>query len=389
MNIGIWTASVVLGAGLPLHFLYDSGDSRQRASEWLAPWLLLAISAAVSGYFINEQGRELTAARADVSTYRDILHAQNLLPSRGGQPSTLHKVLLGTKGTKHVRILGINGLGVLHGHRKSLQEILRNPEHTIDVLLLDPESKAFENCAKEEEKGEDPDDPSRIEKEWVASIAILRDIAIQLRKSGAKAVEQRLKIRLHQAKPDRSLLVVATPEVYRAVPLAPVLGIGARQTVGVKPGRTEPQDNPDSKKLGKYLLLNIYPLSPKLSGQSSLSFLVNDTWVEYTENLAYFDCLWCCQDTVRMDVEKLIDYDNFSDFVIEDLRALLTQGTGGNFPPQEGLVEKEGASAWLDYFRPRTCRKKLRKAEMDLYPRGYSDPQCSCEPSQFLRMDYG
>ena len=68
-----------------------------------------------------------------------------------------------------------------------------------------------------------------------------------------------------------------------------------------------------------------------------------------------------------MDVEKLIDYDNFSDFVIEDLRALLTQGTGGNFPPQEGLVEKEGASAWLDYFRPRTCRKKLRKAEMDLY----------------------
>ena len=87
-----------------------------------------------------------------------------------------------------------------------------------------------------------------------------------------------------------------------------------------------------------------------------------------------------------MDVKKLIDYDTFSDFVIEDhLEALLTQnkrapgngrGTDGNFLSQEGLVE---------------CRKKLREPEMDLYPEGgYSDefPRCICKPSQFLRMDY-
>ena len=106
MNIGIWTASVVLGAGLLDIFRYDSSNSRQRATEWLAPWFLLAISAAVSGYVINEQaavsakslkeqGRELTAARANASTYRDVLQAQILLPTRGGQPSTVHKVLLG------------------------------------------------------------------------------------------------------------------------------------------------------------------------------------------------------------------------------------------------------------------------------------------------------
>ena len=168
MDLGIGTLSLVLGAGLlPLSYK-KCKKSRQGASESLAPWLLapwflLAISAAVSGYVINEQaavsakslkeqGRELTAARADVSTYRDILQAQIQLPFRGGQPWLAHKVLLGTEGTKHVRILGINGLGVLHGHRQSLQEILTEPEHTIDVLLLHPKSDAFKRRAEEEEK---------------------------------------------------------------------------------------------------------------------------------------------------------------------------------------------------------------------------------------------
>ena len=161
---------------------------------------------------------------------------------------------------------------------------------------------------------------------------------------------------------------------------------GARQAAGVKSGRTETQDNSDSKNLGKYLLLNIYPISPKLSGQSSVSLLVTDEWVEYTENLAYFDCLWCCEHTVQMDVKKLIAYKDFSNFVIKKhLGPLLTQGTGGNLPFQENLVE---------------CRKKLREAEMDLYPeegqdsnkdQQYSDefPRCICdEPSGFLGMDY-
>ena len=269
---------------------------------------------------------------------------------------------------------------------------MTEPEHTIDVLLLHPKSDAFINRAEEEEKKRiTGKNSSRIEKEWVASIAILRDIAIQSRKSGEKAVEQRLKIRLHKAKPDRSLLLVATPEVipasqsqYSPVPVAPASG--ARQAAGVKSGRTETQDNSDSKNLGKYLLLNIYPISPKLSGQSSVSLLVTDEWVEYTENLAYFDCLWCCEHTVQMDVKKLIAYKDFSNFVIKKhLGPLLTQGTGGNLPFQENLVE---------------CRKKLREAEMDLYPeegqdsnkdQQYSDefPRCICdEPSGFLRMDY-
>ena len=45
-------------------------------------------------------------------------------------------------GVLHVNILGINALGLVHGHQGELMAILRRGG-SVDVLLLDPETEAF------------------------------------------------------------------------------------------------------------------------------------------------------------------------------------------------------------------------------------------------------
>lgn len=59
------------------------------------------------------------------------------------QPSTLHDYVLLQRGITRVRILGINGLGVLHKYRRDLAGALRRKGTIVEILLLNPDSEAF------------------------------------------------------------------------------------------------------------------------------------------------------------------------------------------------------------------------------------------------------
>lgn len=135
------------------------------------------------------------------------------------QPSTLHDYVLLQRDATRVRILGINGLGVLHKYRKNLVGVLRREDALVEVLLLDPDSDAFLDRRNLEEASPTQSTPEsqfvsgRLHAEWKASRAVLRDIVNQLVNEHSIDITKlsaRLKIRKHQYKPEFSFLFVDT-----------------------------------------------------------------------------------------------------------------------------------------------------------------------------------
>ena len=114
-------------------------------------------------------------------------------------------------GLRRLRIMGVNALGVLHRHRLDLLAILRQGG-SVDVLLLDPNGKAFPRRPDLEAK-RDGRVPNRLLKEMEASLAILRDILhilLDESEEDIAAIGQRFRIRLYDHEARVSMLFAET-----------------------------------------------------------------------------------------------------------------------------------------------------------------------------------
>ncbi len=187
------------------------------------------------------------------------------------QPSMLHDYVLVQRDISRVRILGLNGLSVLHKYREDLTNMIRNGDTVVEILLLDPSSKAFlnrrnleETAPKESTHGEPQFVSGRIRAEWEASRAILRDIVNQLlhdeRSMSVEEISARLKIKIHSKEPTYSYLFVDTSDA-------------------------------------KFLIFNKYTkekLKPGTSGGSQLIVPEDDRYVRAEER---FNSMWEASDT--------------------------------------------------------------------------------------------
>lgn len=96
-----------------------------------------------------------------------------------------------------VQLLGINSLGILHHTQEDIIEFLRDNDGLLQVLLLDPNSKAFRDRVEFED-----DRVERIISEWRSSIRIL--LTTSRRADGHGEIE----LRIHTRLPDRSLAII-------------------------------------------------------------------------------------------------------------------------------------------------------------------------------------
>ena len=310
-SIGLW----ILGFGASGYGLINIFAS-PRGTDWLrVSNKLLGVVLIFSGFFvlhgwqIQDYIRQLEDARVTAAGYRDTLMKDVKLPFKGGTPWQVQQFLLGTEHEhiEEVRILGINATGTFHPHRSNFQRILEKMleknEGDIKILLLHPNSSAFSERVQFEEgkvnlgDGNKPLYSNRIRTEWNASIAILRDIVNHLLEkkenndvndfnNKLKKLKPRLKIKLFQQAPNRSIIFVKRK--------------GKKETVKIV-------KTPKDLETKKYLVLNLYPKSKKLHGQRSLSLLVNEKWTEYCDNLMYFDCLWNDDGTVDFTLDGLVN----------------------------------------------------------------------------------
>ena len=282
-----------LGIAVALVPVFSRGVQSKHLGLLLGTWLLIGFFFLLSGigYFTLERERE--NALISAAAYRDALDKQIKIPHHGGQPFLVHRYLLGQPEVHIVRILGINALAVLHGHRADLQRIISEGGY-VDVLLLkgklpglagkveDAEAcEAFQSRVNGEE-GKSGRVANRIQSELDASIAILRDIVHQLLMTHTlEDIQNKLKIRFHKEHPEMSLLYVERDE------------------------DEETQDGSTITVRKKYLLFNRYPQSKQEAGQASLSLLVDDTWIEYNDGKGYFDKLWEHCETTDYRLEWL------------------------------------------------------------------------------------
>ena len=276
--IGSWAAPIILG--LMTLDIFAFPDPKNRASVVLLPWLVAATLGMIYGFGHEQLNAELESARATLIRYRDALEEKVTVPVSGGQPRPLHAFMLALQDIKEVKILGINGLSVLDNHRSDLERVLANGR--LSVLLLSRDSDEFNERVNSEEQV-DGRTAGRIEEEWEASMAILRDILNQVRRESGESIwslEERFQVRLHRKQPDRSILYV---DGYDYVE---------------KEGKREPQRK-------KYLLYNRYPEDLELAGFKSLSLLVDDRFVEWHESLDYWEKLWNDPNTEPYSLQQM------------------------------------------------------------------------------------
>lgn len=282
--ITIGASAVPIIIGLMALEIFRSNKPGWHVRFLLLPVLLGALVITIYGYGYRRLNSQLDAASTMVTTYRDLLEPVIKLPVSGEQPHRLHAFVLGLDNIREVRILGLNALSVLHSHRETLQRILlKNSSATLQVLLADPKDPHFvrkvgweEGVELEREKVDGVEIPKgkvsgRIEHEWKASVAILRDIFNQLHnKHGLSnhSLRQRFEVRFYRGNPDRSMLYV-----------------DGEDYINKKNGVREPSPK-------RYLLFNRYPDDLKYFGQKSLSLLIDDRFVEFDETLDKFDDLW-------------------------------------------------------------------------------------------------
>jgi hypothetical protein len=98
-------------------------------------------------------------------------------------------------------ILGINATGPLHQGREILIRLLREGGR-LRLLLLDPSAPVFEDRCDHEH-----DRVGRVSAELNASIYILMDILSQVKSLDSYRASS-VEVRLHQTRPDRSLLMI-------------------------------------------------------------------------------------------------------------------------------------------------------------------------------------
>lgn len=264
---------------------------RSDLNRLLLPWFVLGIIFLIYNTQVQHIKEDLTNAKITAAGYRDAVERDVKLPFKGGQPWLVHQFLLAMPGVERVRILGINALSVLHVHRSNLMRIIDKDKGLVQILLLKgalPEqdaSQAFQARVAEEEGGIDGRKgwiANRLQKEWEASIAILADMLNQLLGTHRiKWLNQRFEIRFHEKRPDRSMLFVEKQE--------------ADKETGESIHR-------------KYLLLNHYSKNSKEPGQKSLSLLVDDSWIEYTDEEEVFERLWANAEEFPLEkLEKMLD----------------------------------------------------------------------------------
>lgn len=270
-----------LGIAVALVPVFSRGVQSKHLGLLLGTWLLIGFFFLLSGIGYFKLERELDNALVSSAAYRDALNREIEIPYKGGQPFLLHHFLLSQPRVHRVRILGINALAVLHGHRADLQRIISEGGY-VDVLLLkgklpglegkikDAEACEAFQCRVNDEEGTSGRVANRIQTELDASIAILRDIVHQLLNNGnLEDIQNKLRIRFHKEDPEMSLLFVERDE------------------------DKETREGSTITVHRKYLLFNRYSEKTKLPGQASLSLLVDETWVEYDDSTDYFEKLWC------------------------------------------------------------------------------------------------
>ena len=259
-----------------------SEEKRRLLNLASSPWFVLGILLLVVAGGYDTLQSQLDTAQRTAMAYRDTLDVDVRIPVSQGQPYRLYQYLLGPPNVHEVRILAINATGVLHGHRSHLRRILETGGK-VKILLLHPDSQAFKDRAKQEEKVEGrTGTANRIQEEWEASIAILRDTLNHLlEKYTLKELEGRFQIRLYKEEPDRSMIFVdRDEEEYRQG--------GETKTVR-----------------RSYILFNRYPLERALPGRASLSLLTDAEFVEYHETWETFNHLWEADDTSWYSLQKL------------------------------------------------------------------------------------
>lgn len=282
-----------LGIGVALVPVFFRRVHIKHLGFMLGTWLFVGFFFLLFGFGHAKMKQEHDNALLSAAAYRDALNREIEIPYKGGQPFLLHHFLLSQPRVHRVRILGINALAVLHGHRSDLQRIIRDRGH-VDVLLLKGKLPGLEGKIKDAEaceafqsrvngeEGKSGRVANRIQSELDASIAILRDIVHQLLMTHTLTdIQNRLRIRFHNEDPEMSLLSVERDE------------------------DKETRDGSTITVRKKYLLLNRYSGKTKLPGQASLSLLVDDTWVEYRDSTDYFDDLWEHCETTDYSLEWL------------------------------------------------------------------------------------
>ena len=287
LDAGLWIGASIGGiaAAAGLINVFGSDRTQKYLYGLLAPWGVLSIVFILFGWKYDVIERELADTKLTLSAYRDALRQDLKMPFKGGAPQQLYQFLLGPAKAREVGLLAINATGLLHDYRRKLERMIGEGGH-VRILLLDPDSEAWEL----REKYENSRKSKRLRVEWNASMAILSDIVNHLLENDRytlRELQERLQIRLHDQKPERFILFVERDEQI------------------TKDGKSISVDR-------KYLLLNRYPKCPKILaggaddtafnkaetvdkceyGQASLSLLVDPSWTEYHENMAYFNLLW-------------------------------------------------------------------------------------------------
>lgn len=195
------------------------------------------------------------------------------------QPSTLHDYVLLRRDITRVRILGLNGLGVLHKYRRDFVELLRRGDTRVEILLLDPDSDAFldrrnleESAPKKSTTGHSQFVSGRILDEWKASVAVLRDIVNQLVNQHSMDINELsalLQIKKHRQEPKYSFLFV------------------------------------DISGEEQFLIYNKYEQEPQAPGTSGGSSLVYPGEQDYGSAKMRFELLWEDNDTSEIGLEEL------------------------------------------------------------------------------------
>ena len=196
------------------------------------------------------------------------------------QPSSLHDYVLLQRDIIRVRILGLNGLGVLHKYRRDLTKVLRRKGTIVEILLLDPDSEPFlarsdreETAPQQSTNGQPQFTSGRIRAEWEASKAVLRDVVNQLVHEHSIDIGElsaRLKIKKHQSPPEYSFLFVDTSDG------------------------------------GRFLIYNKYTNGPQLPGTAGGSTLVYPVDKKFLIGETHFENLWKDEDTSEIRLQKLV-----------------------------------------------------------------------------------
>ena len=194
------------------------------------------------------------------------------------EPSMLHDYVLLRRDISRVRMLGLNGLSVLHRYRRDLAKMIQRGDTVVEMLLLDPNSDAFldrsnlEEAAPQQSTNREPRFVSgRMRAEWEASKAILRDIVNQALHEHLISVEElsaRLKIKMHRFEPDYSFLFVDTSD-------------------------------------GQLLIHNKFGKEAQEPGTAGGSRLVVPGEADYVRAQEHFRILWEAPDTREIGIEDL------------------------------------------------------------------------------------